>query len=254
MRLTHLRPLALGATALAALATAGADAKIRNRDTGSFVQAIPGSAWHVLGFAQRGLKVGDAWRYVWSARKRYSLLKRAISGQERAQAKWGGPIVIDYRVNKVTTQTIAGRKRRIAMITAVYAGGHTGSLHTGNELYVDQYFNPVQRCVYTKYVLHGRCRDRDTHSVIRSMGAKPIFIGDLEKIRATPAARFSAAPVPPLAKYARSMVKGSSFLYVPVQGGKKKYADTYWSPGLLVPSFVTSENWQGILIGHRKVR
>jgi hypothetical protein len=254
-RLKHrVRPLALVVAALAMVVTGTAGAsKVRNRDMGSFQRPIANSAWAALGFQQRPLKEGDAWRYAWSFRKKLSIHKRAIHPYERANPKWGPPVIIDYRVNKVTTQTVGGQKRRVAMITAIYASSVRDSLQTGNELWVDQYFNPVQRCVYTKWMLHGRCRDRDTTGVIHSMGAKPLFIGDIEKIPAQWATTFSTPVAPTLKSYASKLPR-TRYLAVPVQGGNIHFADTYWAPGNLVPSFVTGRDIQGVLIGQRKVR
>src|SRR5207249_4913468 len=97
--------------------------KMRHRDEGSFLPPVANSAWQALGFNKRFFKVGDAWRIAWSARKRRSILKRTISQGERANPSWSAPIFVDYRVSKVTTQTIAGRKRQVAQITAIY-GNH----------------------------------------------------------------------------------------------------------------------------------
>jgi hypothetical protein len=212
---------------------------------------VANSVWAALGFQSRALKEGDAWRYAWTFRKKLSILKRAIHQNERDNPKWGAPVVIDYRVNKVTTQTIGNQKRQVAMITAIYASSVRDYLQTGNELWVDQYFNPVQRCVYTKWMLHGRCRDRDTTGVIHSMGAKPLFVGDIEHLPAQWATTFSSPLAPSLKTYA-SQLPRTRFLFVPVKGGSQHFADSYWAPGNLVPSFVTSKDIQGILIGQRK--
>lgn len=236
------------------LRSASAKSKIRMRDLASFARPARNSAWAALGFAHRPLKVGDAWRYAWSFRKRLSILKRRISRSERATPRWGSPIIIDYRVNRVSKQRIAGKLRSVAMISAIYSIGVRQPLQTGNELYVDHYWNPVQRCVYTRWMLHGRCRDRDTHSVIRSMGAKPLYIGDIEQTPARRVSRIAVAPVPPLRAFVRRMVGGKAYLHVPVQAGRRRYADTWWAPGNLVPSFVAGRDIQGILIGHHKAR
>jgi hypothetical protein len=230
--------------------------KLHHRDYGSFQRPIPNSAWAALGFDQRPLKVGDAWRYAWSMRKKRSILMRSIRPEEHASPQWGAPVIIDYRVTKVTRQTIAGRTRQNAVITAIYASSVTDALQTGNELAVDHYFNPVQRCVYTRWLLYGQCAELDTRSPIRSMGAKPFFIGDLEN---TPAQRVPSAPtaklVKPLQDQVSKMVGGKAgFLSVPVQVGRRKFADTYWAPGNLVPSLVLAQDIQGLLIGQRLSR
>lgn len=230
--------------------------KLRHRDYNSFQRAIPNSAWAALGLDRRPLKVGDAWRYAWSIRKKRSILMRGIRPEERANPHWGAPVIIDYRVTKVARQTIAGRTRQNAVITAIYASSVTDSLQTGNELAVDHYFNPVQRCVYTRWLLYGQCADLDTRSPIRSMGAKPFFIGDLEN---TPAQRVPSAPtsslVKPLQSQVSKMVGGrAGFLSVPVQVGKRKFADTYWAPGNVVPSLVLARDIHGVLVGQRLSR
>jgi hypothetical protein len=213
---------------------------------------VANSAWESLGFKKRFLKVGDAWTMAWSSRKRFSILKRAISQQERQTPRWAPPVTIHYRVSKVVTQDLAGHKRQVATITAVYGDRVRGRMQTGNELKVDQYFNPVERCVYTKWTPFGTCRDRDTRSVIRSMGAVPFFVGDLEHIQARP-----GRPLPVAAVFQKLLGRVNSrknFTYVPVHSGRRKYADTYWAPGDLAPTYVIGENVQGVLIGQRVAR
>jgi hypothetical protein len=230
----------------------GPASKVRPRDRASFEAPVPGSAWAALGLDRRFLKVGDAWRIAWSSRKRYSILKRTLTPEERRRNQWGAPIFVDYRVNKVTNQRIGGRARTVATITAIYASGVRGRLQTGNEIKVDQYFNPVERCVYTKWLVHGRCRDRDTRAVIRSIGAIPLFIGDLER---TPAARApSPTLVEPLRRFAAKAAGGAAYVHVPVRAGRRTYAESWWAPGNLVPTFVVGRNLQGVLVAQRKVR
>ena len=287
-----LRPIALGAVSVVLLATAAAEAsgrapahpapahptavmrphvvaprpspakpaasaaigqrKLRNRDQGSFAQPIAGSAWQALGFQKRFLKVGDAWSMAWSSRKRFSILKRALTAQDRAAPKWAAPVVVHYRVSKVITQDLGGHKRQVATITSVYGDQVRGRMQTGNELKVDQYFNPVERCAFTKWTPFGTCRDRDTRSVIRSMGAVPFFIGDLERLPARPA---QPLPMAPVFRAQLARVNGKkSFLHVPVHSGRRKYADTFWAAGDLVPTYVLGDNVQGVLIGQRLTR
>jgi hypothetical protein len=229
--------------------------KLRNRDMESFVTPAANAASHRLGFGPtaRFLKVGDAWRYAWSFRKRYSILKRPIRRAERAAPKWGAPVVVDYRVSKVVTQNLGGRKRRVATITAIYDNRVQGRMQSGNELKVDHFFNPVERCVYTKWTTHGTCRDRDTRSVIRSMGSVPLFIGDIER---EPAAAGRALPVNPglQALLTRYRLPAKQLLNVPVRAGNRVYAHTTWGMGDLVPRFVMGDNIQGVLLSQRVMR
>lgn len=226
--------------------------KMRNRDRGSFALPSPNSAWEKLGFKGRFFKVGDAWRMAWTFRTRRAPVKRYFSPAEKAVQTWSAPVLIDYRVSKVNAQHIGGRVRQVATITAVYSSGVRGRMQHGNELKVDHYLNPVERCAYTKWTPYGTCRDRDTRSVVRSLGAIPLFIGDIEHLPAV--SRPLPALAPTLQSQASRMVKGGNYLYVPVSSGRSNHADTFWATGHLMPSYVTSKDAQGILVGERIVR
>ena len=249
----HPAPAATKARPAAAPTTEPFDpTKIHDSDKPSFVPPAAGSAWAALGFNRRFLKVGDSWRYAWSARKRLSPLKRAIFPTERAHPVWNAAILIDYRVTKVAEQHIGGQKRQTATITAIYASSVQGHLQTANELKVDQYLNPLERCVYTQWTPFGTCRDRDARSVVRSMGAVPLFLGDVERV---PAKAGSLPPIAPtLQKAAATMVKGAQYLLVPVASGQRVYANSYWAPGNVMPSYVAGKDIHGVLVGQRLAR